>query len=153
VNLECPGCVTRFSPRSYTEGGDSLRAKCFRIPSRLWASRRWHAGLAIAALAIGIGANTGVFSVVDALLLSSLSFHEPDRLALLHQFIPPHASAEEFHEWRRRSAYLADTALFEESDVNLGGARVGEPSARCADILEFFLGAGHAAGITTWVRA
>ncbi len=91
---------------------------------RLWASRPWHAGLAIAALAIGIGANTGVFSVVDALLLRSLPFHEPDRLALLHQFIPPHDSAKEFHEWRRQSAYLADTALFEEIDVNLGGAGV-----------------------------
>ena len=91
---------------------------------RLWASRPWHAGLAIAALAIGIGANTGVFSVVDALLLRSLPFHEPDRLALLHQFIPPHDSAKEFHEWRRQSAYLADTALFEENDVNLGGAGV-----------------------------
>jgi putative ABC transport system permease protein len=91
---------------------------------RLWASRSWHAGLAIAALAIGIGANTGVFSVVDALLLRSLPFHEPDRLALLHQFIPPHDSAKAFHEWRRQSAYLADTALFEEIDVNLGGAGV-----------------------------
>ena len=91
---------------------------------RLWASRPWHAGLAIAALAIGIGANTGVFSVVDALLLRSLPFHEPDRLALLHQFIPPHDSAKEFHEWGRQSAYLADTALFEENDVNLGGAGV-----------------------------
>ena len=76
---------------------------------RLWASRPWHAGLAIAALAIGIGANTGVFSVVDALLLRSLPFHEPDRLALLHQFIPPHDSAKEFHEWRRQSRYLDDT--------------------------------------------
>ncbi len=91
---------------------------------RLWASRPWNAGLAIAALAIGIGANTGVFSVVDALLLRSLPFHEPDRLALLHQFIPPHDSANEFHEWRRQSAYLDDTALFEEIDVNLGGAAV-----------------------------
>ncbi len=91
---------------------------------RLWASRPWHAGLAIAALAIGIGANTGVFSVVDALLLRSLPFHEPDRLALLHQFIPPHDSAKEFREWRRQSGYLDDTALFEEIDVNLGGAGV-----------------------------
>src|SRR5947207_249848 len=57
---------------------------------RLWASRPWHAGFAIAALAIGIGANTGVFSVVNALLLRSLPFREPDRLALLQQFIPPH---------------------------------------------------------------
>ena len=41
---------------------------------RLWTCRPWHAGFAIAALAIGIGANTGVFSVVNALLLRSLPF-------------------------------------------------------------------------------
>jgi putative ABC transport system permease protein len=81
--------------------------------------------LAITALALGIGANTGVFSVVNGLLLRSLPFREPDRLALLHQFIPPHDSAKEFHEWRQRSAYLADAALFEEFDVNLGGMHVG----------------------------
>jgi putative ABC transport system permease protein len=92
---------------------------------RLWATRPWQAAFAIAALAIGIGANTGVFSVVNALLLRSLPFHEPDRLALLHQFIPPHDSTKEFHEWRQHSVYLADSALFEENDVNLGGVRVG----------------------------
>jgi putative ABC transport system permease protein len=92
---------------------------------RLWAGRPWHAGFAMAALAIGIGANTGVFSVVNALLLRSLPFHEPDRLAVLHQFIPPHDSAKQFHDWRQRSAYLTDAALFEDGDVNLGGMRVG----------------------------
>src|SRR5437868_3303784 len=50
---------------------------------RLWAGRPWHTGFAIAALATGIGANTGVFSVVNALLLRSLPFHEPSRLASL----------------------------------------------------------------------
>jgi putative ABC transport system permease protein len=96
----------------------------FKYTLRLWASRPWHAGLATTALAIGIGANTGVFSVVDALLLRSLPFDEPDRVALLHQFIPPHDSAKEFHDWRQQSACLADAALFEENDVNLDGVRV-----------------------------
>ncbi len=96
-----------------------------RYTLRTWASRPWHTGLSIAALAIGIGANTGVFSVVNALLLRSLPFREPDRLVLFHQLIPPHDSATEFHDWRRQSAYLADAALFEENDVNLGGVRVG----------------------------
>jgi putative ABC transport system permease protein len=92
---------------------------------RLWAGRPWHTAFAITALAIGIGANTGVFSVVNGLLLRSLPFQHPERLALFHQFIPPHKSAKEFQEWRQRSAYLEDAALFEENDVNLGGTRVG----------------------------
>ncbi|MGD0775804.1 MAG: ABC transporter permease, partial [Candidatus Solibacter sp.] len=92
---------------------------------RLWASRPWHTGFAIAALAIGIGANTGVFSVVNALLLRSLPFREPGRLGAMSkwEFIPPHDSATQFHEWRGQSAYLADAALTEENDVNLGGVR------------------------------
>lgn len=89
---------------------------------RLWARRPWHTGLAILALAIGIGANTGIFSVVNALLLRSLPFRDPDRLAVLDIWFTPHDSAQEFHAWRRESTYLADAALVEQSDVNLGGA-------------------------------
>ncbi|HTR65946.1 MAG TPA: ABC transporter permease [Terriglobales bacterium] len=100
-------------------------AQDLRYTLRLWLNRPWQAGFAIAALAIGIGANTGVFSVVNALLLRSLPFREPERLAQLHQFIPPHDTAEQFHDWRQQSTYLADAALFEEIDANLGGGRVG----------------------------
>jgi predicted permease len=89
---------------------------------RLWARRPWHTGLAILALAIGIGANTGVFSVVNALLLRSLPFHDPGRLAYLRWFFAPHDTAKQFHQWRHQSTYLADATLVEQFDVNLGGA-------------------------------
>jgi putative ABC transport system permease protein len=88
---------------------------------RLWARRPWHTAFAILALAIGIGANTGVFSVVNALLLRGLPFRNPERLVALHLFFAPHDTAQEFHNWRSHSDYLADTALFEYQDVNLGG--------------------------------
>ncbi|MGB8543653.1 MAG: ABC transporter permease [Candidatus Acidiferrales bacterium] len=88
---------------------------------RLWADRPWQTAFTILALAIGIGANIGVFSVVNALLLRSLPFHEPSRLALLGAFFPPHDSAKEFQAWRQQqSAYLSDAALIEQFDVNLG---------------------------------
>ncbi len=89
---------------------------------RLWARRPWHTGLAILALAIGIGANAGIFSVVNGLLLRSLPFRDPERLAVLDIWFTPHDSAQEFHAWRRESTYLADAALVEQYDVNLGGA-------------------------------
>ncbi len=90
---------------------------------RLWIRRPWHTAFAMLALAIGIGATTGVFSVVNALLLRSLPFEDPGRLAYLSNFwMVPHDSTAQFHEWRRQSTYLADTALFEQFDVNLDGA-------------------------------
>ena len=88
---------------------------------RLWRNRPYQTGFAVLALAIGIGANTGVFSVVNALLLRSLPFHDPSRLVSLGTFFPPHDSAKDFHEWRQQqSAYLSDAALVEQFDVNLG---------------------------------
>jgi len=109
-----------------------------RYALRLWASRPWQTGFAIAALAIGIGANTGVFSVVNALLLRSLPFREPERLALVHAFIPPHDTAKQFHEWSQQSTYLSDAALFEEIDVNLGGTRVASRAHLAQTSWNFF---------------
>jgi putative ABC transport system permease protein len=96
----------------------------FKYALRLWASRPWQTIFAVAALAIGIGANTGVFSVVDALLLRTLPFREPDRLVVIQQFIPPHDSENQFHHWRQNGTYLSDAALFEEGEVNLSGAPI-----------------------------
>ncbi len=87
---------------------------------RLWAKHPGLTAFAIAALAIGIGANTGVFSVVDALVVRSLPFQDPSRLAGIHTYLIPHDSAKQFDAWRGESSYLVDAALFEQGDVNLG---------------------------------
>lgn len=92
---------------------------------RLWARRPVHTAFAVAALAIGIGANTGVFSVLNSLLLRSLPFRDPERLASLRMFSPVglDRSDGDFHAWRSRSAYLEDGARYVTSEVNVGGAR------------------------------
>jgi putative ABC transport system permease protein len=119
--LPAAGVVFDNRPnREHTE----VMVQVVRYALWLWTGGPWQTAFAVAALAIGIGANTGVFSVVNALLLRSLPFREPDRLALTHEFIPPHDTAKQFHEWSQQSTYLADAALFEEFDANLGGTRV-----------------------------
>ena len=87
---------------------------------RIWAKGPAIIGFAVLALAIGIGANTGVFSVVNALLLRSLPFREPSRLASIHTYLVPHDSTNQFHDWWRQSTYLAGAALFEQTAANLG---------------------------------
>ena len=84
--------------------------------------------VAVLTLALGIGANTAFFSVTDTLLLRSLPFHRPDRIALLQNALvensfPPHDTAKQFHDWAQHSSYLADAAVFEGIDANLGGGR------------------------------
>jgi predicted permease len=87
---------------------------------RLWAKRPLHMGLAVVALSVAIGSTTGVFSVVNALLLRSLPFRDPDRLAAMIHFLPPHDSAVQLDFWRQHSNYLQDAALFEDGDLNAG---------------------------------
>src|SRR5512132_970393 len=86
---------------------------------RLWWRRPLQTAFIVAVLGIAIGANTGVFSVLNALLLRSLPFSEPERLVTLRNFGPPR---DTFHDWRRQSAYLADAAGYDSFDVNLDGA-------------------------------
>jgi predicted permease len=95
-----------------------------RYTFRLWARHPLHTMFMIAALAIGIGATTGGFSVVNTLLLRSLPFHDPERLVSFHpnEFIPPHDNAKQFDDWQEQSTYLANAALVEENDVNVGVA-------------------------------
>lgn len=87
--------------------------------------RRWlSAVLAVAALGLAIGASTGVFSVLNALLLRGLPFAEPAQLTELRlaPFTPLMGRAA-FAAWSRQSPYLQSTTAFSSSDMNLMGER------------------------------
>ncbi len=75
-------------------------------------------GLALLALTLAIGTTTGVFGVVNALLLRSLPFRSPERIVELE---PSHGidSSSGFHRWRKQSAYLEDAASFDRAEMNL----------------------------------
>ena len=65
--------------------------------------------VAIAALALGIGANTGIFSVINKVILEPLPYPEPDRLVKLGRKYPQGAgysnSIPKYMAWRHNSVF------------------------------------------------
>jgi predicted permease len=110
--------------------------------------------LAVAALAMAIGATTGVFSVVNALLLRSLPFRAPERIVQLGMAFRPGNTSSAFHAWRSGSAYLEDAAIYGQAEMNLSGAseavrvKVAETSSNFFSMLgsEPEIGRSFAAG-------
>jgi len=96
------------------------------------------AAVAILTLALGIGSNTAIFSVVQAALLRPLPYAQPDRLITLaevrSQNLPDplamgtwNASYPDFLDWRGQSKTFESLAGFNGDGVTLRGA--GEPES------------------------
>jgi putative ABC transport system permease protein len=83
---------------------------------------------AIAALALGIGANTAIFTVVDNVLLKPLTYPEPDRMVQFMNTFPegnsPGASPVNFNMWRAQTSVFQDVAAYDFGGpgFNLTGA-------------------------------
>ena len=85
---------------------------------------------AIAALALGIGANTAIFSVIDTVLLKPLPFPDPGRIVALMNTSPrgsgPAASVPKFNTWRKRTNSLQYVSAYDTGGPGLnvtGGDR------------------------------
>ena len=88
---------------------------------RVHARRPFVMAFTIAILALAIGGATGVFSVVNAVLIKALPFRDPDRLVVLWDFLGDNSTSAKFHAWRTNSAYLEDAIQADTVDVNMGG--------------------------------
>jgi len=85
--------------------------------------------IALVTLALGIGANTAIFSVVRGVLLAELPYADPDRLVRVYSKIErgmTSVSPADFNDWRRQSTRLSALAASSEGTVNLTGTGTAE---------------------------
>lgn len=90
-----------------------------RYAARVHRQRSLAAALAVTALALAIGVTTGIFSVLNALLIRSLPFREPERLVEFSVSPVNVDGRAAFRAWVHDSRYLEDAASFDSGDLNL----------------------------------
>jgi predicted permease len=85
--------------------------------------------VAVLTLALGIGANTAIFSVVNAVLLRPLPYKNPDRLVSLWENVPQRgrsrAAPANFFDWKKQNTTFENLAAFGAGTMTLTGG--GEP--------------------------
>jgi putative ABC transport system permease protein len=98
-----------------------------RFGARMLLKNPGFTGVALLTLALGIGTNTAIFSIINGVLLRPLAFHEPERLVMLwtdnpayqlgfHEF--PAANAD-LPEWRATATTFEQIAAFQTSPADL----------------------------------
>src|ERR1043165_1729528 len=93
--------------------------------------------LAVLMLAVGIGVNTAMFSVINAVLLRPLPYPEADRIVWMNESGPEVANRQvsypNFVDWRARNQVFESMSTFRGWGVNLTG--VGDPESLAAGIV------------------
>ncbi|HEX5735800.1 MAG TPA: ABC transporter permease [Blastocatellia bacterium] len=101
-----------------------------RYSLRLLTNKPGFTVIAVIALALGIGANSAIFSVVNTVLLRPLPYENPDKLVLVWTYFGPDlpqnwVSGPELADMRERSTMIEEFAALTYPSVSLTG--IGEP--------------------------
>jgi len=118
----------------------------FRFAVRMVGKNPGFSLVVILALALGIGANTAIFSVIDAVLLRSLPYPDPDRLVMIWgNFVgiglPKNQnwiSAPEFVDIRQHSQCFSHVAAYAGSSFNIMAGNVPERIDGAVATADFF---------------
>ncbi|MDQ3605364.1 MAG: ABC transporter permease [Gemmatimonadota bacterium] len=101
-----------------------------RYAARSLRKNRGFAAVAILTLALGIGASTAMFTLVNSVLLRALDFREPERLVMLWERNPSGNEANvvspaNFFDWREQAESFTELAATFDRPLNLTGG--GDP--------------------------
>lgn len=137
--------VRRLDPRprwrsGARAGGLGSVGQDVRFAARALRRRPGHAGLVVGTLALGIGATTAVFTVVDRAILRPPPFRDPDELVTVwntypgwrgHEVLDPYwdripLSYPEYVDWRDGRTSFESVAIYGWREMTLSGA--GEPA-------------------------
>jgi predicted permease len=114
--------------------------------------------LALLVMALGIGANTAVFSVVRAVLLKPLAYRDPDRIVTLSSLWKKSAthgpvSAPDFHDWHAQNTAFAAMAFYADDSTAVRAGSAAE-YAQVAEVTpEFFKVFAVAPAVGRWFSA
>jgi len=119
-------CHDKWAFVSLDEMGQDLR-----YALRMFRRSPVFSGVAVLTLALGIGANSLIFSAVDNVLLHSLPYPEPERLFAVwsrsasHGAEPMHVSAADFYDWQTQSHAFESLTAYANWPMNL--TNIDEP--------------------------
>jgi predicted permease len=102
-----------------------------RYGARVLAKHKGFTAIAVLTLALGIGANTAIFSVVNELLLRPLPYPDADRVVMVWEVTPSGrhentTSRGNFRTWREQNQSFEAMAAFSDQRLNLTGDGVPE---------------------------
>jgi putative ABC transport system permease protein len=106
--------------------------KDFRFAIRVLLKSQGFTVVALIALVLGIGANTAIFSVVNAVLLRPLPFRDPSRLVMVWEYSPRTkknnvANPQNFADWQKRSHSFEKMAAYLPFEFGMSITGEGNP--------------------------